>query len=333
MKTYIKDINTNALSPDNINTWDEILEFSNGTIYHSKEWIFLQSQYSNLETRILFAYHNSNPVGLFPFFVRKKRGFIKHLTIAPFETPYGGPIVKKDLTNKEKFKVYDQLLNHFNLLSASTYSIDSVIDFPENILLDNKYLTTSKFSSVLNLLGGQEKLFKKMRRNHKRQLRKAQKADMEIIYDIDFVHLNEYYELLIDTYSRLQSKNLVDLDFYKLSIETIPKDRIHLFLIKHDNLFISGGLVLSYLDTVVFWRGATKSNSMKSGASNLLYWEIIKWASENKYKFLDTLHNPNESLEHFKRGFGCEKKVSWKASRQSKLWSTFKLLQNSLRIK
>ena len=329
----VLEVNVNNLTAEEVKSWNELLECSNnGTIYHSIEWICLQSQYLNIEARCLLAFTDSKPVGLFPFFVRKKRGVIRHLTVGPIETPYGGPIVRKELSKEEITSVYNKLLHYFGSLRASSYSIDSVIDFPEEVFTNNGYSLSSKISSVLNLSDGKEQLMKKMRRNHKRQLKKAHRNKLEIVFDKDFVHLSDYYDLLKETYSRLQSKNIVDFSFYQHSVKTLKSiDRIHLIMVKQGDVFVAGGLILCYLDTVIFWRGAAREDAMQIGASNLLYWSIICWALDRDCNYLDTLHNPNKSLEHFKRGFGCKEYTSWRAYKESRIWSNIKTIKNFIK--
>ena len=68
---------------------------------------------------------------------------------------------------------------------------------------------------------------------------------------------------------------------------------------------MAAGLFLLFKETVIFWRGVSIDNALTLGANNFLYWSAIQWSKDNGYKIFDTLHNPTDTLRHYKLGFGC----------------------------
>ena len=322
-------ISNPRLDGETSNDWNTILTSSTeATIYHSMEWNAIQHEYSGLGFHAVMAYLDTNPVGLFPLYVRRKNRLISHAINAPLETPYGGPVTVSDISRKNRKELIRGLIKTMQGSVASrTISFNTTLGFDTRELDGYNMDISSKQSSVLDLGPGEEWLHAQMRRNHRRQLKKASSSNNKVIQDDTFEFLDDYYELLKATYSRLGKERLVAKDFYTLCCHRLPADTIKLFMVKDGDEFIAGGLVLIHGGNVIFWRGATLDDYMRMGASNLLYWSIITWAIEKGYRTLDTLHNPSDSLYHFKLGFGCELKTSHLASWSSGGWKHLKRLQ------
>jgi len=330
-----KVIPTPRLDGKNSKDWNTILVSSNeATIYHSLEWNAIQHEYGGLGYHAVIAYLDTKPVGLFPLFVRHKNRLISHALNAPLETPYGGPVTVSDISAKDRIKLTQGMVRTMmGSVGSRTISFNTTLGFDPLGLEGLGLAISKKQSSVLDLEPGEKQLFAQMRRNHRRQLKKAESHNYSVIHDETFQHFNDYYDILKATYSRLGNENLVAEGFYTLCIKRLPPGSIKLFMVRDGDEFIAGGLVLIQGDTITFWRGATLDEYMSRGVSNLLYWSIITWAVEEGHQTLDTLHNPSESLYHFKLGFGCELKTSHAVSWSSRGWKKLKRIQALVRPK
>ena len=323
-------VNVNDLSDEQRRDWNLIVDLSQeATIYHTIEWNGLQQQYTGIENRTAFAYWEDKPVGLFPIFRRVKNWFVSHACNAPLETPYGGPVTISEIPKDVKVEVIQQLVKGLaEVSSAMTFSFNTTLDFDVNILQKLDFEIGKGISSVLSLSAGEATVYRGMRRNHKRQLKKAESSGFKAIIDDDFRFLDEYYELLKVTYSRLGNKNLVNRKFYDICCKQLPRGWVRLFMIKNRGEFIAGGLVLAHKNSIIFWRGGALEEFLRFGASNLLYWTIIQWAIKNGYRMMDTLHSPSNSLSRFKEGFGCELRPSYPITKTSRRWQHLQRFRN-----
>jgi len=327
----IRFANVNCLSVGQRRDWDIIVDLSQeATVYHTIEWNDLQRRYIGIENRTAFAYWEGNPVGLFSIFRRTKNRFMSHICNAPLETPYGGPVTISDIPKEVKMEVIRQLVkNLIETCGGMTFSFNTILDFDLSSIQNFGFEIVKEMSSCLDMSAGDIGIYNGMRRNHKRQLKKAKSSEYKLILDNKFQFINKYYELLKVTYSRLGNKHLVDKEFYDMCCNKLPRGWVRLFMVKSKDEFIAGGLILIYKNSVIFWRGASLEEYMKLGANNFLYWSIIQWSIKNGYQILDTLHNPSDSLRHFKEGFGCKPRPSYFIQNISRKWALLQKFKNS----
>jgi len=60
-------------------------------------------------------------------------------------------------------------------------------------------------------------------------------------------------------------------------------------LAKYKGKFIAGTITLFYKDTAYFWDAGWHRDYGSLAPNDLLHWQVIKWANQNRYKYYDLL--------------------------------------------
>lgn len=288
--------------------WNIVLENSNAaTIFHTPEWIQMIDSYIPAKCELFIAYHNDQPVGVFPYYIKKGKMFSKKATTAAFETPYGGPIIIEDSNE-------DIIVELLRKQEESLVLVKSKIILPPNS--DTKPYQFQKFKSfensaiVLNLAPSEDELFSQLHKMKKRNIKKAKNNNVEIFDDAN-KYLQDFHLMLQDTYKRLELLPPKPIEFYQRLLEIlIPLNRVRLLVAFYEGKAIASGIYLLYKKNIIFWQGAAYREYMKLGPNDLVHWDIIKYGKANGFEKYNLLHFHDnkgvelESLKKFKQGFG-----------------------------
>ena len=304
----INKVEFSKISKNDIKAWNFVLENSNNaTIFHTPEWIFLMVDKIGVEGEILIAYDNENPIGIFPYYLKKGKLFSKKSTTGSFETPYGGPIK----INKSKENTIVELLKK---QEESLVIVKSKVIVPPFTNIDSFKLQNFKFvekgAIVLDLELSEDDLYMQLYKMKKRNIKKAIKNNIKIVSS-NSNQLFEFHEMIKDTYKRLELTAPKSIDFYsKLMDSLFSLNRVKLLIAYLDDKPIASAIYLLYKNTIIFWQGAAYREYMKFGVNDLLHWEIIKYGKNNGFNNYNLLHfhddmgNELEQLKKFKEGFG-----------------------------
>lgn len=305
----IKKIEYSKISIDEKKAWNYVLDHSDqATIFHTPEWIFLMVEKIGSTGEILIAYENEKPVGIFPYYLKKGKFFLKKSTTGTFETPYGGPILTSGTNENVIIQLLQSLERNINIVKSTIFSPPNskILPFETQNFKSNK-----RESMLLNLEPSEDDLLSQLQKMKKRNIKKAEKNEVEII-DADASYIPEFHKMLADTYKRIGLNPPKGIDFYERIFELLkPLNRVKLLMAKLENEPIAATISLLYKDTVIFWQGASYREFMKFGPNDLLHWSIIKHAKQNGFKYYDLLqfHDRKgielEPLKNFKQGFGA----------------------------
>ena len=165
------------------------------------------------------------------------------------------------------------------------------------------------FSHKLNLSKGVEYLFSKLRSSNRRNIRKAIKSGVEIIFSKDEWAVESFYHLNCVTRKR-HGLPPQPLQFFKNIFKFLieKEDRGIVVLAKHENEIVGGAIYFYFKDTAIYKYGASLIKKQHLRANNLIMWEAIKFFAENgflKFHFGRTESN-NKGLLQFKRGWGVK---------------------------
>ena len=179
----------------------------------------------------------------------------------------------------------------------------------------------------------------------------AQKKGVEVKEDNSDKTFEEYLRLTKETTQR-QNFYAHSEKYHRLMWETLrePKGKLsdnnrltaHLFKAIYKNEILVAWIVFVYKDTIYYPYGASSDNHREVMASNLMMWEVIKWAKKIGLKKFDMWGalgpNPDPKdpwfgFHRFKQGYGgrlVEFIGSYDLVLDKKLYLIFKLL-NKLR--
>jgi len=160
----------------------------------------------------------------------------------------------------------------------------------------------------LDLVKGAEDLFSKLRSSNRRNIKKAIKSGVEVIFSNDAWAMENFYRLNCITRKR-HGLPPQPLKFFKNVLKfLIEKDRGVVALAKHENEIVGGAVYFYFKDKVIYKYGASLIEKQYLRANNLIMWEAIKFFAEKgflKFHFGRTESN-NKGLLQFKRGWGVK---------------------------
>ena len=262
----------------------------NSTIFHSPEFIDIQREVFDFDIYVLIS-----EKCIFPIFKNKVGIFTIYGSPLPeIGSFYGGPVC----TNR--FNYLDILKNlKFGFLGGlfSTFFLKTPCDvepsFPEN------YEWEPVKNYILDMQDDIEDLWKNLNKKTRNAIRKAERSGV-IVKIRGVEYLSEYTSMVEEVIKRRPHTPIP----YKMMQRVIEKDIGRLFIAYCRGKPAAGGIFLTFKDTVTYWSGASFNEFRKYQPSNLLHWEVIKWAVEEGYKYYDLGGAEIPSIARFKRGWG-----------------------------
>ena len=197
-----------------------------------------------------------------------------------------------------------------------------------------------KVRMLLDLPESSDILLSNFKSKLRSQIKKAEKNQLK--YEIG---CNNY---LIDDFYQVYTSNMRNLGspaHSKRWFEEIAKnyqDNMILSVIKHENQPIGAGLVLFSGDFAVIPWASTKREFNKLAPNMLLYWSLLKYATDEHYKFFDFGRSTyGEGTYKFKQQWGAYPiRIDWKTfgrkrqtvctNTSSKQKSNFRILAESV---
>ncbi len=154
------------------------------------------------------------------------------------------------------------------------------LDINRPVKIDSDYYTF-----LLDLSVGTDEVWNKcLKAKTRNQVRKAEKYNFNVkTGHTDLLH--DFYKVISEAWRDLGTPTH-SYDFYRLIIEKL-KDNTKLMVIYYQGEPVSCALVLM-IDNIIYHPYACSLKKVKSTCvNNLLYWELIKFACENKYNGFD----------------------------------------------
>ena len=293
--------------------WDQYLKTTpTSSFYHLYGWNRINKAHFSHQVYNLAAVDNNNIIGVFPLVFIKSRLFGNILCSMPFVN-YGGPCANNSSIEKD-------LIN-----AAINISKDKNIDYLEirsKKIFDKALPTTKqKVSMSLELNNDSNILLQNFSRKHRKNIRRAYKENISVRSGT-LELLDDFYLVLSDSW-----RNLGTPIYKKEYFETIINEfsiNTKIFVCYLDNKFpIATALNGYYKDTVEgMWLG-TISRHKNIYSNYVLYWEMIKNACENNFKFF---HLGRSSIESGSEQF----KKKWNATQKQLYWQYYLNNQSNL---
>jgi len=295
--------------------WDEFVwNANNGTIFH---------------TRRFLSYHPGDRFRDHSYLIRKKDQPLALLPAVRLEydgldtlyshrgASYGGFVYQEDLSIREAFDMVKGLLDQ-----AAQAGIEQIVITPPPAIYNRRISNYIDFalykhgfdylkrevSSMLTLESSIEGNLGKFRSSSRRNYRKARREGVIVRQTDDY-----------EGFFRILKKNLKirhdvepthTLEEMQSLAELFP-DRIRLFGAYLDDTLIAG--VVNFTcnrDVVLAFYISHDEEYQEYRAVNLLFYEIIRWAIDRHFRFLDfgiftVNEDPNFGLGRFKESFGA----------------------------
>ncbi|MFH1231836.1 MAG: peptidoglycan bridge formation glycyltransferase FemA/FemB family protein [Planctomycetota bacterium] len=171
-----------------------------------------------------------------------------------------------------------------------------------------------RYTFRINLKKSVDELLAGMEKRTRNAIRKAEKKELRLNSQNREEEFNIFYNLHRQTGSR-QKFNIPPFQLIKSVWQILAsKKQAYIFIMEYNNVPVSGAFILSFGGKCWYLWGASNQLYPEANPSELLQWEIIKWAKSQGYLVYDLFgcDNINETdkkisgVTLFKRGFGGE---------------------------
>ena len=151
-------------------------------------------------------------------------------------------------------------------------------------------------------------MFKKLSQGHRRNLKKASKNNLEILFENSLASIEDFYHLNCLTRKKHglpPQPRLFFTNFYKYlvaeNLATIVSAHYH-------GKKIASSVFLHFNKNVTYKYGASDPKYLNLRANHLVMWEAIKYFAERGFEKINfgKTEISNQGLRRFKLGFGAE---------------------------
>ncbi|MFZ5518546.1 MAG: lipid II:glycine glycyltransferase FemX [Candidatus Zhuqueibacterota bacterium] len=296
--------------------WDDFVwKSNNGTIFQTRRFLNYHPE-GRFEDFSLVFRKEDRVVAVFPATVR----FEHHRRILTSHrgSSYGGLVTKFNLSIMDAFRLVESLLeyaknNQFQGVELTPPPIiysqrpSNYIDFA---LVKNGFgYRKREISSVIPLTFGENEVLQTFSSESRRAVRRAVKLGVTVRESEDYESFYHILKRNLKMRHNVQPTHTLD---ELLLLKNIYPDRIRLFAAFAEEHMVAGVVMFTCNNRVVlaFYISHNEDYQQYRGV-NCLFYEIIKWAIQNRFGYLDfgifTVDmDPNWGLGRFKESFGAQ---------------------------
>lgn len=288
-------------TPADMEEWQQTADRTPyATFFHTPDWYHLFSQtYPQMQIETKQFIFSDGKTAVFPL-MRVAAGKLRCQYISGPAGVYGGWISGGDMDRP-----------HMNrILAYMQHNIPNLMwrlnPFAPDVQSLDLRPSRDDFTQVLDLNAGIDIIVKKWTKGHRAAVNQARHAGVRIECATTLDEWREYYSCYQDSLQRWgeRASSRYDWPFFENMYRLSPK-KIRLWLAKKESQVLAGALCLYHNQHVVYWHGAAYQRFFQLRPSNLLQYEIIKDAVQNKYYWYD--FNPSgghQNVIGFKKSFG-----------------------------
>ena len=283
------------LSKDRMVQWERYLQTSpHATFAHALGWRSVVEKTYHHIPYYLMAMDGGSVEGLLPLFLVRSWIFGRFLATAPYLS-YGGLLAKDSTTAGVLVDAARELAMEER---AKYVEIRGFHKINHGLQLKDKYCTY-----LLPLDSDPEVVWTRLEHRARKAVRKAMKCGLAVERGSHF--LGDFVEVV--------SRLMRDLGtpfhgepFYRNILEEFA-DRAEIFMVRHRDGFIGGGLTVVFKETLVWPYGGCLKAYRGLAGMNLLTWEIIRYGCQRGAAYLDFGRSQWDSgTALFKRQWGAQ---------------------------
>ncbi len=270
------------------------------TIYHRAEWKRLIQQ-SFGHKGYYFVAHNEQQkiVGILPLIHIKSWLFGNFFISMPYFN-YGGAVANQLFIEN---KLISEACSYAKKLGADH------IEYRDDIPREKLPVRRTKVNMILDLPQQPETLWSSFPAKLRSQIRRPQKEETT-------VHCGT--ETYLDDFYKVFTRNMRDLgtpvyskSFFKNILRMFPESS-QIIIVRLKNRPVAAGFLLGNQDILEIPWASTIRDVNHLSINSLLYWEALKFAIQNKYKYFDFGRSSLESGTYrFKKQWGANPKQSY----------------------
>jgi hypothetical protein len=295
--------------------WDRyVRQANNGTLFHLRRFLSYHPPNRYKDHSLVLT----GPKGfqaLFPAAEQVVNG--ERLLVSHPGASYGGPVTPVGLTFQGSYDLVESLIQYAReaefqqielTLPPTIYNrrLSNYIDFA---LLQHGFAYTKReISSILFLEQTPEENLAKFSDSSRRAVRKALNSGVEIHFSNDY---ETFYQILLHNLKRRHNVQPTHTLEELLRLAELFPESIHLLAAFLDDRMIAGITIFDTTPEVTLAFYISHDEAFQQyRAVNLLFYEMIRWAIDSGFRYLDfgifTVHmKPNFGLARFKESFGA----------------------------
>lgn len=286
---------------DELNNWDTIIEASpDGTIFHTLDWLKITEKNTNSKLYPLIAFNNEEIVAAFPIFY-KKIGPLKTVfsPLPKVATPYLGPVTtKKDIQN---INIHAELNKWIHTQIKPQYIRVHSKEIDYRPFKQLGYHVEPLYNYTLDISVGISKLLSEFSLSARKNVKKIEKEGSYKFSIGSKKDMKTIIHLLQDAYAKKKKALPISIKYLADMYDRFSPENLTIFTLKHQDDIVSGCIALCYKDRIIEWIGETKTSSR--GSIDFLKYEIMKWATEHKYRYYEMVGANTQSICKFKSKF------------------------------
>ena len=164
-----------------------------------------------------------------------------------------------------------------------------------------------KVSMIIELPENSEILLSSFKSKLRSQIRKAEKNGLDFTYGNSAEHIQQFYDVFVQNMRNLGSP-VHSLDWFQKVIYHLRENSL-IGIVSFEDRPIGAGIILFSGKKVVIPWASTLSEYNKLAPNMMLYWNLLKYASDNHYNYFDFGRStPGEGTFKFKQQWGA---VPW----------------------
>lgn len=309
-------IQLQAYQPAMAEEWDRFVWSSNnGTLFHTRRFLSYHPP-DRFEDNSLVFFKEGRILALVPAVRLNRQG--RYILASHTGASYGGFVTQSELSIKDAFRLVESLLfyarqNGFHgveMTPPPQIYLHRPSDYVAFALYKNGFMYRKReVSSVIPLDFNDDEVLFTFNESSRRAVRRALKQG---VYLRDYLGFADFYPILkknLKLRHNVQPTHSLD---ELLRLYDLFPDRIKFFGAFHEQTLVAGVVIFICNPRVVlaFYISHDEEHQQYRGV-NFLFYEIIKWAIREKYKFLDfgiftVIEDVNWGLGRFKESFGAQ---------------------------
>lgn len=295
--------------------WDQrVWQANNGTLFHTRRFLGYHPP-GRFRDHSLVFFKKGGPFVLFPAAEVLTDG--GRILVSHPGASMGSLVVPADLSFGDSMQLVEQLLAYTReqgfdglriTLPPTIYNrrLSNYVDFA---LIRNGFCYRKReLSSILFLEPSADRNLEKFRPSHRRAVRKAQRAGVQVSVSEDYPGFYRILKQNLKIRHGVQPTHTLE---ELLSLKNLFPDRISLFGAFVDRAMVAG--VVNFIatdDVVLAFYISHDERYQEYRALNLLFYSIFEWAIAAGYKVFDfgiftVNEEPNFGLARFKENFGA----------------------------
>jgi FemAB-related protein (PEP-CTERM system-associated) len=255
--------------------WDEYVQRSKeATFFHLTGWKRAMERAFGYRSFYLLAEAQGQIKGILPLFLTRNLSLHKALISIP-HAAYGGICAD------------DRDTENLLLEEAKKLAKQERVDYLElrNIQLKHSDLPTKDLYVTFQqeLDPDPEKNMENIYRKTRTMIRQGIKNNLKSEIGRDY--LKEFYHIFASSYHNLGSP-VYPLRLFKILLEEFP-ETCKILVVKHEGKILSGVMTFFFKDQVLPYYGGALKEAYDLKVNNFMYWELMKYGSEQGYKIFD----------------------------------------------